>query len=489
MSASFQAPWRRAGARLLTGALLALAGPAIASHPTPPVASSAAALPGQPLPALAGRLPATLPPPPQPLRLRQDDKKNGDKKDNGDKKPEAAPAPAPAGVVLALDEARGLAQQRQPALAAARASLAVAEARCRAVEGIRAPTFLVRDLPARRQQSSLGIQVAAAGLHLAEINTDYGVQYSYLTYLFARSQQAVADDAVTNLKRLRGIVKSVLDDEGGKLRGDFNKRDLNTIDTYIALAEGRREEAVKGQARALSALREALGMGCDGELALANSRLFDIKTPPLSREVVVSLALSRRPEITQANLGIEVTALEVCAQDKHSFNPRQQTFAAGSDLHANPLPAGSYDFDYKPGAIGPEMPVQIAGSRQARVEQANLYLDRSRSVAEKARGLIRLESEQAYLRFVEARDKLPKFEKAHKEARAAFKDIQERFVPENDRVKLDQFLSAALLATQMRVYVNEARYQMLVGLALLERVTAGGLPAGLGAAAEVKESE
>jgi outer membrane protein TolC len=351
---------------------------------------------------------------------------------------------------------------------------------------LRVPTALARDLPHRRTQSAIGLQVATAGVHLAEINTDYGVQYSYLTYLYARTQQAVLDDSLDNLRRLRKTVRTIVE-EG--LRGDIVTRDLNTIDSYIAMVQGRREESVKGQARALSALREAMGLPCDAALVLRHDRLLSVKPPAICREDVIALAVARRPEIVQANLGVDVTALEVVAQDKCALNPRQPTFAAGSDLHANPLPAGSYDFDYKPGAVGPEMPTTINGNRRDRVAQAARYLDRSRSVADKARGLISLEAEQAYLRFAEARDKLPRYEEAYRQANIAFEDVKKKFTPENMNVRLDQFISAALVATQMRVSTNEARYQMLLGLALIERVTAGGLPANLGSAPQEKDPE
>src|SRR5262245_66567126 len=98
--------------------------------------------------------------------------------------------------VLDLAAAKAISLQRQPAIAAARASLDAALSRKQALDNLRVPTFLQRDLPIRRQQAALGPVAAQAGVLLAEMNTVYGVQFSYLTYLYARTQEQVGDDAL-----------------------------------------------------------------------------------------------------------------------------------------------------------------------------------------------------------------------------------------------------------------------------------------------------
>src|SRR5262249_21989807 len=157
------------------------------------------------------------------------------------------------------------------------------------------------------------------------------------------------------------------------------------------------------------------------------------------------------------------------------------------DIHAQPLPAGSYTENYRPGAVGPEMPPTFNGSRADRVEQARIYSDRADAVADKTRNLLALEAEQAYLKDVEAAAKVAKYDLAVKDAEAAAKVVRKRFSPVDEKmaVSLEQVLSASVLQSQIRAWANEARYQQLLALAQLERVTACGFVAGFDTAPEV----
>ena len=58
-------------------------------------------------------------------------------------------------------------------------------------------------------------------------------------------------------------------------------------------------------------------------------------------------------------------------------------------------------------------------------------------------------------------------------------DVRDKFDKGLGRITVDQWLSAGTLATDLRVEANRARYQQLLALAALERVTAGGFCAGL----------
>src|SRR5262249_38999144 len=73
----------------------------------------------------------------------------------------ATPAPVP---VYALAECLHLALERQPAIAAQRASLGAAQNASQAVENLRIPTLIARELPYRRQQACLGGTIAATAL-------------------------------------------------------------------------------------------------------------------------------------------------------------------------------------------------------------------------------------------------------------------------------------------------------------------------------------
>src|SRR2546428_5799064 len=85
----------------------------------------------------------------------------------------AAEAAEPAGKYY-LEQCIALGMERQPALAAARATLGSSYAGQSGIN--RLPLFaklLSRDIPVRRQQASLGVTIAEAGLEQAEWETRY----------------------------------------------------------------------------------------------------------------------------------------------------------------------------------------------------------------------------------------------------------------------------------------------------------------------------
>jgi outer membrane protein TolC len=330
------------------------------------------------------------------------------------------------------------------------------------------------------------VTVAQARVFSAEIDTIYAVQFAYVSYLYASAQNRLAE-------RVRRRLDDKLLRDPFPSRGEDTRKEATTqkeagadkLDALTLLAEGRREEALSGMERSLSLLREAMGLDAACPLTLAQTGLLDPQVP-VDPEQAVRLALSRRPEIVQASLGNQVTDLEVGAQNARLLALRVGTFAAGSDIHANPLPGASFSPGYRPGAVGPEMPVTINGKRSDRVEQAQIYNDRAHSVLEKTQNLIRLETEQAFSRWKEARAKLAKFEKGIEKARRVLRYLRDKDPPLNLSA-LNHWLDTARLLTDLRFEENRARYDLLVALLALERATAGGFCAGLDQAPVVVE--
>src|SRR5258708_3903998 len=80
-----------------------------------------------------------------------------------------------------------LAFQGQPRIAAARSSLAAAEESKRAIDNLRIPDVIDRELPYRRKQASLGVAAAAAGVDRQQREPIYPVSPTYFTLLYAPS--------------------------------------------------------------------------------------------------------------------------------------------------------------------------------------------------------------------------------------------------------------------------------------------------------------
>jgi hypothetical protein len=189
--------------------------------------------------------------------------------------------------------------------------------------------------------------------------------------------------------------------------------------------------------------------------------------------MVIEMAVCRRPELALAAAGVDAFRLEVYAQGRVPFRRAVPTLASGADIHARMIPPGSRDKDYRPEPIVPEMPPQLVGSKADRVSRAMAYSQRAEAVYDKARNLVVLEAETAFLNFELAGERV-KFAKEQYEAGKRLAEYVEGNL-ENLKVAKELLLTAYAEAVQSQAAYYEAVYQYLLALAALERVTAGGV--------------
>lgn len=396
--------------------------------------------------------------------------------------PETLPAAhAEPGAIPVLDLAQCLhLAQQQPRLVAARASLAAAEAQLHALENLHAIPVLPggRELPIRRKQAALGVEIARAELARAEQDVAYNVTRTYFTAVYAKKQKKVTATVTRELGLFHGIVRKGVDT--GEARA-WTKNDVEYIASYLRLAQSRDVEAAVGIDRALAALQEAMGAEPHGCFQLADDTL-PYRPLDLCGDEIVNLALTRRPEVAQADTLISVYQLEVDAQCK-ICGPTAKTFAAGSDIHARMIPPELHNGEYRPGGLAPEMPVILVGKKCDRKERAQVFADRAAAVADKTRNLIVLEAKDVYLRWLEAARRVPLTEDAAKQAEALVRDTREDFEAPagGKRFKVSDGVTFEVHAAQARSQYNEALFRYVIGLAGLERVTGGGFCAGFSA--------
>jgi outer membrane protein TolC len=320
----------------------------------------------------------------------------------------------------------------------------------------------------------MGITIAGAGLDQAQHETIYAVTRTYLTALHAKQQRKVADDALDNLNSTLKIAQAFVQARNPSVQ----QIDVDKLGVYISLIQSRRAQAIQEGQRALAALREAMAVGPDYSFQLVP--VPDGAAPPTKLDVV-ALALQRRGEMVQATVAAEVVDLEAKAQAT-SCLPTMRTFAAVVDVHARPIPQGASDGEYRPEALGLEMPTLLAGPRSARVERARVLHERALAVVDKTHNLIALEAEDAYERWREATDRLGALGKLPKQAAAPERaaDVANRTLNRfrDNQVPAEEAIRAYLVAAQVQVEYNQAHYQQALALAALERVTAGGFSAG-----------
>jgi outer membrane protein TolC len=373
---------------------------------------------------------------------------------------------------LTLAQCFQLAGQRQPRVASARASLAVARDLERSLATLPAPALLAPELPIRRQQATLGVSVAAAGLDQVERETAYAVTRTWYAVVYARAQEKVARGVVERITATGKTAREML--KGGAR--DVTTADVARSQVYQRLAQARVVEAEEGVKRALAALREAVGLERGGRLELPAGRLPRLDRAPVLDEVV-AWALSRRGELVRADVFVHLAGLEADAQATQC-RLRVQTFASASDVHNSHAPQGVANSEYRPPAVPPEMPPLLVGTRSERVQQARALQARAEMVLRTTRNLIALEAEDALLRSRQAQSQAKLAAEAATDA-DKLADQLEKDLGAGQRVKVEEVLTARVTAAQARAQLNEYLFRQIVALADLERITAGAFNANL----------
>jgi outer membrane protein TolC len=395
--------------------------------------------------------------------------------------PEKLPAPVGADVaaaqapVLTLIDCLRIACERQPSLAAQRSSVAAAHTQVRALNQLGVAAQLTNhDLPIRRQQACLGVEIAEANLKQAEQDVGYNVMRLYFTIQYAQGQKKIAEEIVESFGTYQKQVSQAVKD--GKGPKEWTSSTVDKLTVYLRLAESRRVDAERGVERAKAALKELLGGGEDFPFLIPDDSLPEPQ-PEVKRGDIIALAVSRRGEIIQTSRAAEVFDLEVAAQGKHRLPGQVPTFAAGGDIHAQPVPMGNTYGEYRPAAVGPEMPTTLVGSRCSRMERARDFASRAASVAQKTHNLIVLDAEDTYQRYLEAKDKVAALRDAAKAGSQLAEDTRADFRGAQ-KVKIEDVLGNEVLSAQARTQFNEALLGYVISLASLERVTTGGFCAG-----------
>jgi outer membrane protein TolC len=380
-------------------------------------------------------------------------------------------SPAPVITRYTLGDALAIARAQHPQLAAMRASMNAALFKHRGVDEVkRMAGIITPDIDYRVQQSDLGLRAAMAEYAQAEHEVTYAVVRCYYTVVYAREQIRVAHDLVEQLETNLEQVRKIVEGKAPVVRG-ITKNTEDRLEVFLGQAKTRQNQAEIGIHRARAVLREAMGLEPGCRVDAADEWLPEI-VADLDRDTIIAHAVTRRGEVTLARIGADVTRLEACAQWAKRFNLTADTFARGADIHARPIPAAERDPDYRPGAIGPEMPTQLVGKRETRRATAEVYATRAEAAAAQARSLVGLEAENAFYRYQEAARNVTVNRRAATKAReltAREREAAGGIATREDTLQNELSASLALKT------LNDALYDQIVALANLERTTAGGV--------------
>jgi outer membrane protein TolC len=402
--------------------------------------------------------------------------KPADQDKHGKQDKNALPAAEETGPELTLGQCIAVGVERHPSLKAVQASTAASQAGFRALTKFgTVGTLLSPDLDIRKQQAQRGLAGSAGEYQKVHNELVQDVTRMYFTAVYARQQQAIADDVVEQLEDLASLIKDIL--EKSKTPEDLaglTPGKLLTVQIGLREARSLRAEAIVGRKRAMAGLRQTMAV----EMETFPFRVKDSELPimkqsaDITREMVVEQALARRPELALAAAGVDVFRLEVYAQGKIPFKRVVPTFASGADLHSREIPHAMRGKEYRPGGIIPEMPTQLVGSKYDRVCRAMAFSQKADAVYESAHSLIVLEAENGFFELELATEKLRLAKEKHDLAIDLQKYTRQNI--QNIKAKDQVFQVEVLVAKAQSDYV-EAVFQHLLALSALERITAGGI--------------
>lgn len=376
---------------------------------------------------------------------------------------------------LNIGECLRIALEKQPKLIGMQASLRSAQA---SLAGQQRPSFLVQftgDHKYRLQQAQRGVCAAEAELNQTVHDVTHAVALTYYSVVYAREQRKVARDAVEFVDFYREQVEKILNDKKGGSK-DINQITLNRLVARLAEGQLLLVRAEAGFERAKAGLREAMGVEPTFLFDPADEVLPDFGKFEIKKEDVIGYARTHRGEVKMAELAVEVTRLEAYAQWAIRIRYRAETFAAGGDIHSRPLPYGNKDGEYRPSALGPEMPTSLFGQRKERTQRAWELAFRSQAVLDNTRNLVTLEAEDAYVEYASAGQGMVIAKRLSDAGNKSKSILEAADGPKvSSATSLQQMLEAQEEAAKGRAAYNEAVYKRIAALANIERITAGNI--------------
>lgn len=282
------------------------------------------------------------------------------------------------------------------------------------------------------------------------------VKQAFYDVLRAQELVKVAEEALQNAEIRRKLAQAAVD------AGVSPKLDMMRADAAVAAAQQAVITARNALQLAKAAFNNVLGRRVDEPVELIPA---DEPAPEQADfNQYLQEALSKRPELIQAHLGVSLS--------------EKQITAARRDQLPSLIVRGQWDFNLKTSTFQPressfttiaalQFKIWDSGQTQGRVEQARADVDKAKVAVENVREGIALEVRSAYLSLQEAREKVVAAEKG---LRAATESLRVARVRYEAGVSTQLELSDAELAyTQAEQNLVNARYDLRVAWARLEK--------------------
>jgi outer membrane protein TolC len=321
------------------------------------------------------------------------------------------------------------------------------------------------------QQAKLGIDVAGADLTKAKQQAIFDVVRAYQGILLARDLTRATQDTVGQFSAVERLAQSLLD--GGD---DFvTTADLARARALRLLAANQQIEFERAADLAQAALRQAMGMEAESPVVIADDRLV-LERVSVDEATVLSMALTRRPELIKAEIGVKNAQLQEKLA-RAEFQPTVGLFAGATTLSGiRSFPNPGNDFELQAGIAG-EIPLFAGGRNIAGVRRSQHQLQQAVESQKLARDYVTLEVKQVFLDYKEMSERLGLAESAVNDAQVALKSYNDQFsaklIADKDVPKYFENISTGrLLLFTAQARYNQHVYAYNLALAKIRLVTA-----------------
>jgi outer membrane protein TolC len=323
----------------------------------------------------------------------------------------------------------------------------------------------------RNQQAGLGVQAAGAQVVQSRQQTAFEVSRAYYGILLARELVRVIDDTAGRYRAVERLVNSLLEE------GDENvtTADLARFRALRVSAESQKVEFQRAVDLARAALRQAMGLDPQAPVAPADERL-EFRPVALELPALTAQALSRRPELIQAEIGVKNAVLEEKLAAA-AFCPNVGLYGSFNTLSGQRTFPNPHEGEEWAAGISAEVPLFTGCRRLAERRKAGYQIQQAQETLQSARSLVTLEVEKVYLQYTEMAERVPLAEAAVRGARAALKAYDDQYVgglvAEKDYPKyFENVVTTRLLLTLAEVQYYQQLYAYNLALAAIRRVTA-----------------
>jgi outer membrane protein TolC len=337
------------------------------------------------------------------------------------------------------------------------------------------PLWTGGKIEAQVRRAEIGSRAAGLSVVRTRQLTEFHVSQAYYSILLVTEQAQIVQEGEDHAKAIERLSQSLLD------AGDEAVTSVDALraSTFRNLYGEQRAGFARLQERAYAALKLAMGFDQAVEMMIAD-RALTFTAVDLSNEQVVAAALTNRPEVIQARLGMNAANWQYRAA-RAELLPDVVAFAGFGTIHDDAGFPNPNDSEEWSAGVGAQLPLFLGGRRTAQIRQAQHARAQARDQYDQARQFVSQEAQDAFLEYREMSERMAAAAGAAAAADRALEDLRDQFrnglIPDD---KVPKYFEDALTTRFLTVASWSRYYQAVYGynlaLARLRLATATDEP-------------